>query len=289
MSSDRPTLRPVTIARLVEAVYLCSGQSSSTPELAERLDVTDRRANEVIAEARRLNFIEKQDDEDFATTQVGTAFITTVENEDWAQTSDWLVQQSPHYRLFLHILTEHGTADKQALLNCLQNVHTSEYTFNQTTVDVLTDWAERLEAVQRNVFSGTFYRPTSLPTESEFEATVLDAYERLEQRDGTGRRQLFVSIPRLREQTCELLHCRRSRFDKGLIQFVEENIGDVELSGAPIDTAAKQGITGIKGIQTITEEGLVTTEQSTERVLDGVEQQGKKHYYFAVHSDSLLD
>ena len=76
-------------------------------------------------------------------------------------------------------------------------------------------------------------------------------------------------------------------FDDALVRLAQQNIGKVELSGAPIDTGAKDARYGIKTIELAGDEGLVSTDQSSEQVMRGVEQLGKQYYYFAVYDRDL--
>jgi hypothetical protein len=54
-----------------------------------------------------------------------------------------------------------------------------------------------------------------------------------------------------------------------------------------MDTGAKDAKLGIKEMELGGDEGLVSTTQSTEQVMAGVEQFGKQYYYLAVHDRNL--
>jgi hypothetical protein len=54
-----------------------------------------------------------------------------------------------------------------------------------------------------------------------------------------------------------------------------------------MDTAAKDSALGIKRIALSEEDGLVSTSQSTQQVMAGVEQFSKKYYYLAVHDRDI--
>jgi len=73
-------------------------------------------------------------------------------------------------------------------------------------------------------------------------------------------------------ETCERLGCTRDDFDAALLELCRQNVGKLELSGAPMDTAAKDSALGIKRIALSEEDGLVSTSQSTQQVMAGVEQ-----------------
>ena len=97
----------------------------------------------------------------------------------------------------------------------------------------------------------------------------------------------YLSIPELREHFCERVGCPRDPFDEALVRLAKQNVGRVELSGAPMDTGAKDAKLGIKSMELAESDGLVSTDQSTEQVMRGVEQFGKQYYYLAVHDRDL--
>jgi hypothetical protein len=116
---------------------------------------------------------------------------------------------------------------------------------------------------------------------------LLSVYEDLEETAGVNLSQRYLSIPELREETCERLGCTRTAFDEALVNLVGQNVGKLELSGAPMDTGAKEAQLGIKQIALADDDGLVSTDQSTDQVMRGVEQYGKQYYYLAVHDEEL--
>jgi len=54
-----------------------------------------------------------------------------------------------------------------------------------------------------------------------------------------------------------------------------------------MDTGAKNSALGIKQIQLSEQDGLVSSSQSTKRVMSGIEQYGKEYYYFAVYDRDI--
>jgi hypothetical protein len=292
MSEDRPTVRPVTLARLVELTHLCGSEPHGTAEVEEELDVTHRRARETILESLRLDLIRAVDpdaeDLDYETTTVGDAFLDAVRSENWERVSEILEARSPHYGAFVEVLTEVHPVQLDTLLEELEaHGEFSSYTFNQTGIEVVGDWAERLGRVHRNAFSGAYYPVTRDDVPRNFPSVLLSAFDDLESSAGVDLRQRYLSIPELRETVCERVGCPRGAFDDALVDLVGQNVGKLELSGAPIDTGAKEARFGIKEIDRSDEEGLVSTSQSTDRVMDGVEQFDKRYYYLAVHDRDL--
>lgn len=290
-NNERATIRPVTLARLVETTHVCSPGPCSTADVETALDVTHRRARETILEALRINLISENtssEDSEYQTTQVGEQFLSAVRDEEWSAVSEILSTRSPHYRAFLDVLDEIAPVELDAILYELEDAEKrAPRSYNQTSVEVLGDWAERLGVIQRNAFTGRYYPITNDEAPENFSYALLATYDALEETAGVSLRQRYLSIPQLREEFCESHLCTRDAFDDALCRLADQNVGHLELSGAPIDTGAKDAELGIKEIEMGGEDGLVTTMQSTEQVMAGVEHFGKQYYYLAVHDRDL--
>ncbi|MWG36106.1 hypothetical protein [Halomarina oriensis] len=291
--SERPTVRPVTLARLTEATHLCEGTSRTTDEFKEATGVSRRRARTTILEALRIGLIAEHtpaDDEEswFMTTRVGHEFLKGIRAEDWLRVSDILEARSPHYGAFLTALDSVAPADQATVLDELadREAHTGR-TYNQTSIEVLGDWGERLGRIQRNAFTGTYYPVTQAEVPGNFVYLLLAVFDDLEETAGVALRQRYLAIPKLREHLCERVGCPRMAFDDAVVAVAQQNVGRLELSGAPIDTAAKDAALGIKQITRADNNDLVSTSQSTEQVLAGVELYDKRYYYLAVHDREL--
>jgi hypothetical protein len=288
---ERATVRPVTLARLVETAHVCSKEPRSTADIEERLDVTHRRARETLLEALRIDLIEEDashEEPEYETTHIGEEFLSAVQSEDWQAVSDILATRSPHYGAFLEVLASAAPVDLQTLLEKLEVAEEgSPRSYNQTSVEVIGDWAERLGTIQRNAFTGKYYPIERDSVPANFPHAVLGIYDELEETAGVSLRQRYLSIPELREAFCERHRCKRDVFDRELRQLVSQNVGRLELSGAPMDTGAKDAQLGIKEMELGGEDGLISTTQSTEQVMAGVEQFGKQYYYLAVHDRDL--
>lgn len=284
-SDERPTVRPVTLSRLIEVTYICRGNKRTTQDVEKILGVSRRRARETILEALRIGLI-SEDQEDYLCTETGGEFVEHVKQEDWASVSQLLSRNSRHYDSFLKAVDSMDSADLSEILNTLKQRGEDNLSYNQTSVEVLGDWAERTGAVQRHSFTGDYYT-VSGESPSEFSKCLLETYDELEESRGVNLRQRHVSIPKLREEVCMKLSCNRASFDSWLAELSKENVGKVELSGAPMDTGAKESALGIKEIELAEEDGLVSSSQSSKRVMSGIEQYGKEYYYFAVYDRDI--
>jgi len=291
VSDERATVRPVTLSRLVELTHVCEDDPRKTEDLETLLDVSYRRARETVLEAVRITLLEEDDSGDdpaYTTTYIGSEFLNAIQAEHWTQASVILATHSPHYGAFVDAVEDAEHADLDTLLEHLEDEQEfTPYSFNQAGIEVVGDWGERLGRVQRNAFTGSYYPAEQTPIPSNFHFALLDVYDTLEQTAGVDLRQRYLSIPRLREATCERLGCTRAAFDDALLALCKQNVGKLELSGAPMDTAAKDATLGIKRISLADDEGLVTTSQSSQQVMAGVEQFDKQYYYLAVHDRDI--
>jgi len=288
MTEERSTIRPVTLARLVETSQLCQNTPQTTEDVEQRLDVSHRRARETILEALRVNLVEEAPDDKYESTTIGTSFVELVKDQDWNNVSSILERNSPHYSTFLQVLKQEGPAHLDSVLYELEKQSESTpYSYNQTSIEVVGNWGKCLGTVQRNAFTGEYYRPQNDSPPENFHQTLLNAYDEQEETAGVGMRQRYLSIPELRESVCTTLQLSRQAFDNALRILAEENVGKLELSGAPRDTGAKEANYGIKEIALSDDDTLVSTSQSTEQVMQGIEQYGKQYYYLTVHDREL--
>jgi len=290
MSDERPTIRPVNLGRLVELTHLCRDGRQSTEDVVGALDVSTRRARETILESTRISLIEETSNEEiYAVTTVGERFINAAEASDWEKVSSILQTHSPHYGAFLSLFEDGNSIKPNVALELLnEQAELTPYQYNETSLDVIGAWAQRLGTIQRNAFNGTFYAVEESNVPLNFPYVLLSVADRLEESAGVNLKKRYLSIPELRERTCERLSCDRTAFDDALRTLAQQNIGRIELSGAPIDTGAKEARYGLKTIELADGNGeLVTTDQSSEQVMRGVEQFGKQYYYLAIYDRDL--
>jgi hypothetical protein len=188
----------------------------------------------------------------------------------------------------LQVLKQEGPAHLDSVLDELEKQSESTpYSYNQTSIEVVGNWGKCLETVQRNAFTGEYYHPQNENPPENFHQILLDTYDEQEETAGVGMRQRYLSIPELRESVCATLQLSRQGFNKALRLLAEENVGKIELSGAPRDTGAKEANYGIKEITLSDDDALVSTSQSTEQVMQGIEQHSKQYYYLTVHDREL--
>lgn len=294
MTDQRSSLRPVALPRLFEVVD--TAVKFSTPsDIVSRLNVSKRRANEVVEAATRIGLLTEQDcshlDEyKYCTTTNGQGLLRAIRREDWKEVSRILREGSPHYHRFLSVVRDVGPASRETLLTAVQvRSEESRLTFNETGLDVLCDWGERLGSVQRNSYSGDYYPVSDSVQGFRIVVAVEEVYEELNETVGVAMRRRSIPIPEFREQLCEKLRCSRAEAEEILVELNRANT-TVELQGAPMDTVAKEAPYGTKSIELDEKDGLITANQTTEQILTGLRLAGREYYYIAIHgSTSNLD
>jgi RNase P/RNase MRP subunit POP5/DNA-binding transcriptional regulator GbsR (MarR family) len=281
----RTTIRPVSLSRIAEVVEVCSHQDLDVMEIGKKLGASSDRVNEILAEMDRMNIVAQEDV--VRLTDNGRDLYKSIEEEDWRSVHSVLYTNSPHYSTFIDLLKqqeeEQGLTEEQ-ILNEIKQID-SGLQFNKTGISLLTDWAERLEAIQKNVFQGRYYW-VSNDTDVDFAEVLQNHYSDMEVERGVNLRQRYISIPRLRETVCEALHITRSEFDELLTEVYFNNIGEMELSGAPLNTQAKETSIGIKSIEKNDDGAVTTTKVSSNQVLEGLTlDDGKIYYYLSIFNE----
>ena len=280
----RATIRPVSINRIAEVVEICTQAPASEKDLQDRLDASENRVREITAEMTRLSLVYESDK--FDATPEGEQLHSAFINGDWGDVHQLLYESSPHYMAFSDLLRSRKCEEGlyQEEITEKLNQASDDLKFNKTGVSLLSDWGERLGVIQRNVFNNRYYwAADSLDENQNFRKRLEEEYEDLEVERGVNLKQRYISIPRLRESLCESLGLRRSTFDQLLADLYLANIGNMEMSGAPLNTQAKDVKSGIKTISVGESGGLQTTEVSSESVLRGITlSDGKMYYYLTI-------
>lgn len=277
----RQTMRPVTLGRIIEVCYLAENSPSITEAaLIEKLSVSKRRSREILLETERMHLL-KDDEEHFVLSEFGNLLLHSIRNGDWNGIHQ-IMMNYPYYEVFYNAVNDIGPAEKAELLKYLTE---SDIKMNQTTIDVMADWTERIGFVQRNVFSGRYYVIKN--QQSPFIPCLLANYNKLNRNAGIALRQRYVEIPNLREAVCEELLLSRNEFDREFIEIYKKNIGLLELSGAPVTTHAKQSKKKIKSLIFEEMPDWITMNLTSDQFLNGIEYGSKKYYYLAVHGELL--
>lgn len=276
-------MRPITLGRVVETVYLSESQKGlDSPLLQEKCGVSRRRAKEILDEIVRMGLLQEVSSQ-FRPTSLGNDLIIAVREGAWEQAHQILLQYT-FYSDFYKTLVQYGPIEPEQLLPLLKETPSS---FNQTSLSVLCDWVERVDSAQRNVFNNVYY-PVYAMTASIL-PEFLRAYGELNTRAGVSLRQRYVEIPKIRELVCERLKVRRRDFDEEFLRLYRNNIGTIELSGAPITTHVKTASKHIKSLIFTEMPDEVTMKLTSERYLKGITYDSKQYYFVAIHGGDIIE
>lgn len=274
----RATVRPVTLKRLIELLDIVNKRKIEKKEFHEIINCSKNRGKEVIKEAERMGLVYKK--ESLMLSESGERFIKHVNREEWKNLSNILYDSSPHYNLLINFIKKESKNQGLTPEKILSEINSPKLKFNQVGVSVLLDWGERLGVIQKNVFERRFYSISNEHNYQRFKEKLFEKYQDFEKTKKYGMRKRYISIPKLREYVCELTNMERKRFDEYLNRLYFDNIGKMELSGAPLDTKTKNIDLGVKNIKK-TEDGEITSSKmSTTKLLDGITLDDNKKYYY---------
>lgn len=280
----RQSIRPITIARVIEIISFASKEDEVTSEkLGGRLGVNSRRARELLAECGDMGVMVQTKSGHRISTN-GRRILGFFDDEDWGNFREYFRHNYPVFKRFLKMMDDASGRSTGTTLEEINSLGSRIHPpLNQTAVDVLSKLAERLGHMQRNVYTSRFYLVKPGPLKESFLSTLIERYECLNVRSGVGLTALYVEIPRLREDVCERLKITRSRFDELFLGLYRDNIGTMELSGAPITTKAKQSRYAVRTLQRTIKEDMLAPKLDLEKERKGIEFLGKSYYYVAFH------
>ena len=278
-------MRPVTLRRVIEICSLATKtEKVDITIISQKLGVGSSRAKEIILEVIRMALLESHDDAYTANANT-IAFLEYFENEHWDKIHEYFLANYQFYQNFFRILEDHINNDKGFSLNEIKEESTKrKLNLNQTAVEVLSDWCDRLGVIQRHLYTRRLYLIRCEETSFDRFKNALKKYYR-ELSFSHGRKGVFVEIPKIREDACEQLKITRKGFDEMLRQTYLQNIGRIELSGAPIITLAKKSPLSEKKIKCQGRQTMLSPKFELTRKREGLLVGQKAYYYLAMHED----
>lgn len=277
----RQTMRPVNLGRVVETCYLAERHSPISDQiLIENLNVSQRRAREILLETFRMNLLQ-EDIDGYRISENGKSMLQAIRTNDW-RAIHFIMLNYPFYSLYYEAIKKIGPVTIEEII---QYFTESAIHINKAMADVLGDWTERIGSVQRNVFNGRYYAISD--EKCSITPDLLTFYDNLNRTVGLSLRQRYVEIPLLRETVCEALRISRDLFDRCLIDLYKRNIGIVELSGAPETTHAKISRKKVKSVVFSEMPDWITMKLTSDQYLLGIQMGQKKYYYLAIHGRDL--
>lgn len=277
----RATMRPVSLSRIIETASLAKKEECfSKQRLAEYLGSSEDRAKEVAEEMVQIGFLLK-DENKYRGTKLCFDLLKFVRNNDWGPIHE-IFMNYPFFQTFYSVLQSIEPATPGEILESLVS---TEIAFNETSRDVLCDWGERIGSIQRNIFSNQYF--TIINHKKDLIPVFIEIYGSLNIKTGISLRQRYVEIPKIREFVCQDLRISREEFDDRFIQLCQNNIGKIELSGAPITTQAKKSTRKVKNVRLLELPDKITMKLSSNQFLNGISIGNKSYYYVAYHGGEL--
>jgi len=273
------TMRPVSLKRIIE---VCSISINNVKidefMISEKLDVSYRRSREIIKELINLKLLTSF--ENYYIKNENTAYlINAFKKEEWKKISNYLYKNNKLYSEFILYLkkNEYRTGiDIMELKNTLK--------YNTTITELLINWSERLNIIQKNVYKNTYYYVHNKMQDTKlFRDSLFKNYKILNKKIGIDHKLIYIEIPKLREQVCEDLKIKRNIFDKLLISTYYQHISKIELTGAPMITSAKISPSGIKDMKISKINQILSSKINYEKERKGLVIQGKNYWYIAIH------
>ncbi len=282
---ERKTIRPVTLRRVIETCSLATKSGIIDIEIiSKELHTSVSRAKEILLEVERMGLLAIFE-ESYEPSSNTIAFLDYFENEQWDRIHEYFLKNYLFYQDFIQLLASHIDDNKGLLMEEIKEESNHHPTLNQTAIEVLSDWCDRLGVIQRHLYSRRFYLIKDEETDpNAFKSALSRCYRELS--FSYGRKGVFVEIPKIRENTCEQLKITRRVFDEMLRQTYLENIGRIELSGAPITTLAKKSPLTERKIRFGGKHIILSPKFELKREREGLLVGKKAYYYLAIHEDT---
>jgi Mn-dependent DtxR family transcriptional regulator len=281
---QRKTIRPVTLRRVIEICSLAAKLKVINVKTAsEQLNISVARAKEVLQEIERMGLL-IQSGEAYAPNNKTTKLLSYFENQHWNGIHEYFLRNYLFYKNFIRLLEDH-VSDSEGLSidEIKEESKNRQLQLNQTAIEVLSDWCDRLEVIQRHLYSNRLYLIKNETDPENFRSALVKCYEKLS--SFYGRKGVFVEIPKIREDICEQLKINRKLFDEMLRQTYLRNIGIIELSGAPIITLAKKSPLSEKKMRLIGKQVILSPKFEITRERNGLVVGRRAYYYLAIHEE----
>jgi len=282
---QRTTIRPVTLRRVIEVCSLATKSNIINFEIvSKRLNTSVSRAKEILKEVEKMRLL-THSDKAYVQRRKTTDFLNYFEKEQWNRIHEHFLRNYSFYQNFIRLLADHINEDKGLSIDEIkEESQNRKLSLNQTAVEVLSDWCDRLGVIQRHLYSKRLYLVKSEGTDAKiFKSVLVQCYRTISL--SYGRKGVFVKIPKIREDTCEQLKITRKVFDEMLRQTYLENIGRIELSGAPIITLAKKSPLSEKKIKFEGKQTILSPKFELKRDRNGILIGHKAYYYVAIHEN----
>jgi hypothetical protein len=279
----RKSMRPISLKRIIEVCsYIHSEKKIRLNDFSLYFDITSRRTREIINEINSMSLI-IEEDQIISSNSNTKYFIDCIKSQNWIAVNDYFFNNHIFYHLIMEFLSSKLIEEGFSIEELVSNLNASEYHFNNSSVEILLRWGERLGSLQRNLYKNTYYGISSKETKlKEFEKHVRLVYRKLNTKKGLFLSRTYIEIPQLREELCEDLKITRTKFNKQFIEYYRNNLDKVELTGAPTITSAKKSPLNEKRTEFNLDGDVITLNYDLETKRKGIEILGKSYYFFAL-------
>jgi hypothetical protein len=285
MKQTTSSMRPLTLKRVIEICNLALRKKVFDERIVMReLGTSRNRARELILECERMKIVQKCV-QGFAANSNTSVLIELFEQEDWAGFHRYFLLNYRIYNQFFQLLSAHVAEERGvAISQMVREAKALKLQLNQTAIEVLQNWCERLGILQRHLYTKRFYLLVDKETDyARFKEAFEGSYRDLNISRGLGLKLTYIEIPKLREEVCEKLKIRRRIFDVLLKGLCTESIGQIELSGAPTITVAKKSPLSIRIMKASKKDDILAPHLDLSKKRDGIEIGRKAYYYVALH------
>jgi len=247
------------------------------------LHTSQVRARELLFEIEQMRVIEKSA-EGFVANKNTVRLIEAFENEDWKAFHKYFLCNYSFYQQFIELLRTHIDEERGLSIGEMkEEAKMKQFQLNQTAIEVLQNWCERLGVLQRHLYTKRFYLLKEEPSSKQFRGIVQSSYQLLNTVRSLGLKLTYVEIPRLREEVCEKMRVTRETFDTLFRRLCRDSVGMIELSGAPTITVAKKSPLSIRKIKADRKQNILSPYLDLAKERRGIEIGGKSYYYVAIH------
>jgi hypothetical protein len=282
--TTRKTIRPVTLRRVVEICSLASiSKGIDVLVASQKLGVSNSRAEEIVLEVEKMGLLTRFE-KSYLPNDKTAQFLGNFENEQWERIHGYFLKNYIFYQDFIFVLESHINDEKGLTIDEIKiESENRQLSLNQTAIEVLSDWCDRLGIIQRHLYNRRLYLARMKPEPQTFKNALAKHYQEVSRTQ--LRRGIFVEIPMIREDLCERLKIARKAFDESMRAVYLENVGRMELSGAPIITLAKKSPLSERKIKRNGKAAILSPKYEIQKDREGLSVGQKTYYYMAIHEE----
>jgi len=279
-------MEPISLSILLKTVSLIRASNGITYITYEqKMSFTKARNKSIIRELIKSKLIYLDHDSLYCTNK-GCNFLNLFLQERWDDFSNLLAEVNKEYCNLLQILSLSKIGDKgYTFAQIISRSKKNRSILNQVTSEVCSDWGRRIGIIQKNLYTSGAVSRFYLSNNSEWsikdiEKRIEVEYLILQQKYPQNLR--YVSIPKLRENVCELIKISRRYFDEILVTLWRKNIEKIELASGPLTSHSRKTPTKKLSIHINRNDAILSPKYNL-RAEEGLNLGGKKYQTIVFH------